>query len=418
MNMVQWNCFLTGFLCLFAVSLSARLVMQGLNRRHLRAYGHVVPEVFADEIDQATLTRMRDYTIAMSNLGSVGMIVGELAGIVLLLSGILPWLAGSDLLSGLNPVAAGILFMFTVSIALALLDVPFDLYSTFVIERRFGFSTITLRLWVMDQVKSLLVSGVLLGVILGMFLWLLYRLPEMWWLPAWVFFVSFQLLLTWLYPKVIAPLFNTFEPIEDEALRQGINDLMERAGFHLKGLFRMDASTRSRHSNAYFTGIGKFKRIVLFDTLINTHPADEITAVLAHELGHLKKGHIRKQLAASVIGSLAVLFVIAQLLNWQGLYATFGFPGIVPYAGLLVLSIIGKPVTFFFTPVGSVISRMFERQADAYAYSLTGTARPLASALKRLARENLANLHPHPLYAWFYYSHPPLAERIESLERM
>ncbi len=416
--MIQWNLFLIAFLCLFAVSLLARLIMQGLNRKHLRAHGHVVPEVFKDEIDQATLTRMRDYTVSMSNLGSLEMVVDELAGLILLLSGILPILAGGAFLTGLNPVFAGILFMFAVSLALAVLDVPFEAYSTFVVERRFGFSTITFGLWLKDQIKSLLVSGILMGIILGIFLWLLYRLPGTWWLPAWVFFVSFQLLLTWLFPKVIAPIFNRFEPVEDETLKQGIFDLMERAGFHLNGLFKMDASTRSRHSNAYFTGIGKFKRIVLFDTLINTHPADEITAVLAHELGHLKKGHIKKQLAASIIGSLVVLYVVAQLLNWPGLYATFGFSEVIPYAGLLLLSIIGRPVGFFFTPIGSMISRRYERQADAYAHSLTGTSIHLASALKRLAKENLSNLHPHPLYAWFYYSHPPLAERIESLERM
>jgi len=376
----------------------------------------VVPGVFKDEIDPATLTRMRDYTLAMSNLGSMEMLVDDLAGLAIILSGFLPYLAGTHLLSGLHPVLAGILFMFACSILLGVLEIPFDLYSTFVIERKFGFSTITFKLWLKDQMKSLLVSGLLLGIILAVFLELLYTLPDLWWLPAWVCFVSFQLLLTWLYPKVIAPMFNKFEPLEDETLKKGIDELLERAGFHLKGLFKMDASTRSRHSNAYFTGIGKFKRIVLFDTLINTHAPEEITAVLAHELGHLKKGHIKKQLGASIVISLVALYVIAKLLAWQGLYLTFGFQGIIPYAGLFLLTIIGKPVIFFLTPIGSLVSRRYERQADAYARSLTGSTVPLAQALKRIAKDNLANLHPHPLYAWFYYSHPPLAGRIEALE--
>jgi STE24 endopeptidase len=242
-------------------------------------------------------------------------------------------------------------------------------------------------------------------------------MPRLWWLPAWVCFVLFQLLLTWLYPKVIAPLFNKFERIEDETLQKSIGELLEHAGFHLTGLFKMDASTRSRHTNAYFTGIGKFKRIVLFDTLINTHAPEEITAVLAHELGHLKKGHVRKQLAASVVLSLVVLSVVAKLLAWPALYMTFGFQTIIPFAGLFLITIIGKPFTFFFIPIGSMISRRYERQADAYARELTGSTVPLARALKRLAKDNLANLHPHPLYAWFYYSHPPLAQRIEALER-
>jgi STE24 endopeptidase len=415
--MIHWNTLLIIFLTLFVLSLLMRFGLQWLNRKHLKEFGHVVPRVFKDEIDPATLTRMRDYTVAMSNLGSIEMLVDDLAGLAIILSGFLPYLAGTHLLSGLHPVLAGILFMFTCSILLGILEIPFDLYSTFVIERDFGFSTITLPLWLKDQIKSLLLSSLLLGIILAVFLELLYTLPGLWWLPAWVCFVFFQLLLIWLYPKVIAPMFNKFEPIEDEALKKGLDELLERAGFHLKGLFKMDASTRSRHSNAYFTGIGKFKRIVLFDTLINTHTLEEITAVLAHELGHLKKGHIKKQLGASIVISLVVLYVIAKLLAWQNLYLTFGFQGIIPYAGLFLLTIIGKPITFFLTPIGSLVSRRYERQADAYARSLTGSTVPLAQALKRIAKDNLANLHPHPLYAWFYYSHPPLAGRIEALER-
>lgn len=415
--MIQWNVLLIAFLALFVVSMLVQLGLRCLNRQHLTRYGHVVPDVFKGEIEPDTLKRIRDYTVAVSNLGSIEILVDDLADLVIILSGFLPYLAGTHLLSGLNPVLAGIAFMFACSFLLGLIDIPFDLYGTFVIERRFGFSTITFKLWLKDQIKTLLLSGLIMGIILAVFLELLYSLPRLWWLPAWVCFVLFQLLLTWLYPKVIAPLFNKFEPIEDETLKRSIGELLEHAGFHLTGLFKMDASTRSRHTNAYFTGIGKFKRIVLFDTLINTHTPEEITAVLAHELGHLKKGHIRKQLAASVVLSLVVLYVVAKLLAWPALYMTFGFQSIIPFAGLFLISIIGKPFTFFFIPIGSMISRRYERQADAYARELTGSTVPLARALKRLAKDNLANLHPHPLYAWFYYSHPPLAQRIEALER-
>ena len=415
--MIQWNVLLITFLALFIISMLVRLGLRCLNRQHLTRYGHVVPDVFKGEIEPETLKSIRDYTVAVSNLGSIEILVDDLADLVIILSGFLPYLAGTHLLSGLNPVLAGIAFMFACSFLLGLIDIPFDLYGTFVIERRFGFSTITFKLWLKDQIKTLLLSGLIMGIILAVFLELLYSLPRLWWLPAWVCFVLFQLLLTWLYPKVIAPLFNKFEMIEDENLKRSIGELLEHAGFHLTGLFKMDASTRSRHTNAYFTGIGKFKRIVLFDTLINTHTPEEITAVLAHELGHLKKGHIRKQLAASVVLSLVVLYVVAKLLAWPALYMTFGFQSIIPFAGLFLISIIGKPFTFFFIPIGSMISRRYERQADAYARELTGSTVPLARALKRLAKDNLANLHPHPLYAWFYYSHPPLAQRIEALER-
>ncbi|HNQ86242.1 MAG TPA: M48 family metallopeptidase [Deltaproteobacteria bacterium] len=416
--MLRWNALLAAFVAIFALSLAFRLGLRWLNVRHLKARGHLVPEVFRDQIEPETLSRMRDYTVATSSLGSLEMLVDELAVLVLILSGFLPFLAGTGLLSGLHPVAAGLLFILACSLLLGLLEIPFDLYGTFVIERRFGFSTITPALWLKDLAKTFALSCIIMGSVLAVFLALLYSLPRMWWLPAWVCFVAFQLTLTWLYPSVIAPLFNRFEPVQDESLRGRIDTLLERAGFHLKGLFKMDASTRSRHSNAYFTGIGRSKRIVLFDTLLNTHSAEEISAVLAHELGHLTKGHIRKQLAASIIVSLLVLYAASKLLAWPHLYETFGFEGPVPYAGLFLLSLVARPFTFFFVPAGSMISRWFERQADVYAWQLTGTTTPLVQALKRLARENLANLHPHPFYAWFYYSHPPLVDRIETLQRL
>jgi STE24 endopeptidase len=230
-------------------------------------------------------------------------------------------------------------------------------------------------------------------------------------------FVGFQLLLSYLYPVVIAPLFNKFDPIEDEDLKTRIKNLMDHTGFRFGGLFKMDASVRSRHTNAYFTGIGKTKRIVLFDTLLNTHTHEEIASVLAHELGHMKKGHIRKQLIASILLSLVGFYLTSLVIAWPLLYDTFGFPQIVPFAGLFLMSLAAKPFAFFLTPIGSMISRRFERQADKFAYELTGTARPMIEALKRLAKDNLSNLHPHPLYAWFYYSHPPLVERVETLEK-
>lgn len=416
--MPHWNALLVTFIVLFTVSLASRLGLKWLNIRHLRAHGHVVPEVFRDRIEPETLSRMRDYTVATGTLGSLETLVVDSATLVLILSGFLPFLVGSNLLSGLHPVAAGLLFILTCSVLLEVFEIPFDLYSTFVIERRFGFSTITLSLWLKDLAKSFVLSCAIMGLLLAVFLALIYSLPRMWWMPAWVCFVGFQLVLTWLYPRLIAPLFNRFEPIDDDSLRSSLDSLLERAGFHLEGLFRMDASTRSRHSNAYFTGIGRSKRIVLFDTLIGTHSVEEISAVLAHELGHLKKGHVRKQLIGSTLISLIVLYAASRILAWPLLYETFGFDGPIPYAGLFLLSVLAKPFTFILTPIGSMISRRFERQADAYVLQLTGTTVHLAQALRRLARENLSNLHPHPLYAWFYYSHPPLVHRIETLQRM
>jgi STE24 endopeptidase len=409
---------MTVFLVVFVLSVMVRSMLRSLNIRHLDRFGNIVPDVFAGEIDAKTLTSMRDYTVALSRLGSFELIVEDIVVLVVLLSGFLPWLAGTGPMTSLHHVVAGILFFFICSLILGIVELPFDLYRTFIIEKRFSFSTTTFGLWIKDLLKSLLLSAILMGILLAVFLALIYSLPRIWWLPAWGLFVLFQLLLTYLYPVVIAPLFNKFDPIEDEDLKGRIRDLMDRTGFRFGGLFKMDASVRSRHTNAYFTGIGKTKRIVLFDTLLNTHTHEEIASVLAHELGHMKKGHVRKQLIASIVLSLVGFYVTSLVITWPLLYKTFGFgEERILYAGLFLLSLIAKPFAFFFTPIGSLISRRFERQADIFAYDLTGTARPMIEALKRLARDNLSNLHPHPLYAWFYYSHPPLVERIGALEK-
>lgn len=414
---MRWNALLITFLGVFALSVLVRSVLRWLNIRHLRCFGAEVPEVFRDEIDKKTLTSMRDYTISLTRLGSIELIIEDIVTLILVLSGILPFITETGPLKGMHPILSGILFFFIFSIGFEIIETPFTLYRTFVIERRFGFSTITLLLWLEDLVKSLMLSGILMGILLAVILALIYSIPGLWWLLAWGAFVAFQLILTWIYPVVIAPMFNKFDPIEDEGLKNRIHSLMDRAGFRFGGLYKMDASARSRHTNAYFTGIGKTKRIVLFDTLINTHTAEEIIAVLAHELGHLKRGHVKKQLLGSIILSFIGFYLTSVFLVWPLLYKTFGFIEILPYAGLFLLAIIAKPFGFFLMPIGAMISRRFERQADAYAYNLTGTIKPLIHALKRLARDNLANLHPHPIYAWFYYSHPPLVQRVETLEK-
>jgi STE24 endopeptidase len=224
--------------------------------------------------------------------------------------------------------------------------------------------------------------------------------------------------MIWLYPVLIAPLFNKFEPVRDGALKEDIISLMAKVGLKAKGVFQVDAGKRSKHTNAYFTGLGKTKRIVLFDTLLNSHSADEILSVLAHEAGHWKKKHIMKQLVFTEIASLAVFYIIYLLLGWPLLYETFGFNENLPYVGLLLIAALLGPIAFFLAPLGAILMRKFEREADDYCLNLLGTVKPMINALKRLAKDNLANLHPHPFYAWFYYSHPPLAERIARLWQM
>jgi STE24 endopeptidase len=238
---------------------------------------------------------------------------------------------------------------------------------------------------------------------------------DAWWVWAWMLVGGFELVMLWLYPVVILPLFNKFDPIENKGLEERIRTLMEKVGLRAKGIFKMDASKRSKHTNAFFIGLGRTKRIVLFDTLLASHTEEEILSVLAHEAGHWKKRHVLRMLVPLEILSLASFYVVATFLNWPLLYQTFGFQEPFVYVGLFLIGAFVSLIGYFAQPLESAISRRFEREADDFALELMRTAEPMRLALKRLAADNLANLSPHPLYAWFYYSHPPLAERIERL---
>lgn len=404
------------YLVLFASSVGVRFVLDRLNMGHLRKHGHTVPAVFQGEIEPATLERIRDYTVARTRIGLWEDLFQSALVLLVLFSGLIPWLAG--LLDGrrLGLIPSGIIFFFAIGIIMGAAGIPFDLYRTFGIERRFGFSTITLKLWLADFLKATLISAILSGILLAALFGLIGAATKTWWLWMWIFYAGFQLLMTVLYPLIIAPLFNKFEPLDDPLITGGVMSLMDKAGLKAKGVYRVDALKRSRHSNAYFTGLGRSRRIVLFDSLLSSHAPDEILAVLAHEIGHWKKGHIRLQLCGALLISLALLYGAYLLINWPVLYSSFGIPYRTPYVGLLLLGFLMQPVAFFLSPLASMISRAFERQSDDYARSLTGQCEPLIRALKRLSTDNLSNLHPHPLYAWFYYTHPPLVARIERLK--
>lgn len=415
---IRLNSLLILFLSLYAVAAAVRLGLYLLNTRHLQKHGHEVPEEFTGVVDQEKLNKMRDYTLATARLGAVEHLAYDILLVGLLLSGLLPWLTGAISSYGMSFTVSGVIFFFLCYLFLGLFEIPFDLFRTFKIEKRFSFSTISGRVWLTDLIKSLLVSALLMGVFLSVFFVLITAAPGSWWFWAWLFFISFQLLISWLYPVVIAPLFNKFEPIEETSLMEGIRSLAESSGLTVKGIYKMDALKRSRHSNAYFTGIGKSKRIVLFDTLLQDHTRDEILSVLAHELGHWKLGHVRKQLILSVVISFVLFYGAYAAVTHEGLYTTFGFPAATIYAGLFLLTILIKPAAFLISPLGAMISRHFERQADDYAYAQIGSGDAMVSALKVLATQNLSNLHPDPVYAWFTYSHPPLVERIRRLKNL
>lgn len=416
--MVQFNTLMMLFLAAFVTVAILRRLLTALNIRHLRLHGHEVPEAFAGEIDGETLSRMSRYTAESSKFGAMEGLFDDLVTLAILLSGFLPWLTARILPWKEHFIASGLMFFGVLFLISFLLGIPFALYQTFVIEKKYGFSTVTPALWISDLLKNFVISAILLGILLGAFLALMHYAERTWWLWAWMVFASFQLLMLWLYPVVIAPFFNKYEPVRDNTLKEAIVAMMAKAGLKTEGVYQVDEGKRSRHTNAYFTGIGKTKRIVLYDTLLNSHSHDEILAILAHEIGHWKKRHILMQLAFMETASLAVFYLAYRLIDWPLPYQTFGFEQPVAYAGLLLLAAIFGPLAFFLTPLGTAALRRFERQADHYSYILTGSTQPLRNALKRLAKDNLANLHPHPLYAWFYYSHPPLTERILRLRDM
>lgn len=411
------NFLLTIFLILFAGRIILRTALRQLNISHLRRHGREIPAVFQGIIDENTLDKMVNYTVDNSRLGTKESIADDIFELIVLFI-IMPVLV-SALIGWQLPFIVQALIFFGLIFALGgTLSIPFELYRTFVVEEKYGFSTITWRLWLTDLIKSLIISAVLLCIVLSAFMAFVLYLPKSWWFWAWAFFSLFQLLMLWLYPVVIAPLFNKYEPIQDENLRQQIKLLLEKAGLEASGIYQVDEGKRSRHSNAYFTGVGKAKRIVLFDTLLASHSADEILAVLAHEIGHFKKKHILKQLifmsGASLIGFYLVYLIVGEAV----LYHAFNLQQTPIYAGFFIVSVYISCIGFLFSPIGAGIVRRFEREADRMAVEMTGTSRHLVGALKRLAKDNLANLHPHPWYVWFYYSHPPLLRRIEYLQAM
>jgi len=293
---------------------------------------------------------------------------------------------------------------------------PFDYYHSFVIEDRYGFNTKTINIWISDLIKSFLVMIVLGGLLLSALLVMLTYAGKNWWIWAWAVFLCFQLLVTVLYPTVIAPLFNKFTPLEKSNLKADIERLAKKEGIEIAGIYQMDATRRTRHTNAYFSGLGKAKRIVLFDSLVQSHNHEEVLSILAHEIGHLRKNHIKKQLIISSIVSLFLFLAASKLITCHLMYKSFGFSNTPYYVGLFLVGILWEPVGFFLSPFGMAISRKFEREADVYSIEIIRRAKPLSTALKKMAKENLSNLRPHPLYVFFNYSHPPLLERIEYLE--
>ena len=411
---------------LFALALCAGLMIKfwlaSRQIRHVARHRAQVPAPFAERIPLAAHQKAADYTLAKARLGLLDMALGAavlvgwtlMGGLDLLNQALLGWLGGG--------MAQQLALLAAFALISGLIDLPLSLAQTFGVEQRFGFNQMTWRLWLSDLLKSALV-GALIGLpIAALILWLMGAAGPLWWLWAWGAWMGFNVLLMWIYPSFIAPLFNRFQPLQDEALKARVTALMQRCGFAAKGLFVMDGSRRSAHANAYFTGFGAAKRVVFYDTLLQQLTPAEVEAVLAHELGHFKHRHIAQRMAGLFALSLAGFALLGWLSTRGWFYTGLGvvpnlsLDGAAPNDALaLLLFLLAVPVfSFFIAPLMAQWSRRHEFQADAYAMAQADGA-ALASALLKLYQDNASTLTPDPLYVKYYYSHPPATERLARL---
>jgi STE24 endopeptidase len=406
------------FLAALGAATVTRLWLATRQVRHVSAHRAAVPASFADSIPLAAHQKAADYTAAKARLGMIDMLLGAVALLVFTLAGLIQWLSAAwGRVFTTGSIAHGTALLLSIVFLQALISLPLAAYRTFGIEARFGFNRMTLRLYIADLVKHALV-GLALGVpLLVAVLWLMDRAGELWWLYAWIVWVAYSALLMMIVPKFIMPLFNKFTPVTEGDLAARVARLLERTGFKSSGLFLMDGSKRSSHGNAFFTGFGAAKRIVLFDTLVSRLQPPEVEAVLAHELGHYRLHHIAKQMVLSAVISLVVLALLGQLIDRDWFYAGLGVTTPSHAAALALFMMVLPEFLFFVQPLTSRYSRRREYEADAYAVS-HANAQELERALVKLYKDNAATLTPDPLHSAFYDSHPPAAMRIARLAQM
>jgi STE24 endopeptidase len=386
--------------------------------RHVTAHADAVPSQFADRVSLDAHRRAAAYTVERTRLGLFETAAGALVLVAATLLGGLEWIVDRLAALGTGDFILQMLVVAVVLLAVSVLDLPFAWYRQFRIEQKFGFNRMTLKLWIADLAKSLVLTALLGLPLLAAVLWLMRSAGDLWWVYAWLLWVGFNALVLVLYPTLIAPLFNKFEPLKDGGLAERITALLARTGFSSRGVFVMDGSRRSAHGNAYFTGLGRAKRIVFFDTLVERLQPSEIEAVLAHELGHFKLKHIAKRLVFSFIASLAFLALLGWLITqpwfYTGLGVTPSLTGSNHGVALVLFALVLPVFTFVFAPVASLLSRKHEFEADAFA-ARHASAGDLVNALVKLYQDNASTLTPDPLHSAFYDSHPPASIRIQRL---
>ncbi|HEX7116187.1 MAG TPA: M48 family metallopeptidase [Steroidobacter sp.] len=409
------------FAALFAaLLLAATFTRSWLTQRQVaavRRHRNQVPEAFKDQIDLASHQKAADYTVARARISRWDTLLDAAITVVLTLGGGIQLIDQAWRAAGLGPLWHGTAVVLSTLLAVSAVSLPLSIWRTFGVEARFGFNRMTPGLYMLDLVKSLILALLLGGPLIFVVLLLMERAGSLWWLYAWIVWVAFSITMTWAWPTLIAPLFNKFTPLTDEALKERTEKLLERCGFSSKGIFVMDGSRRSVHGNAYFTGVGRSKRIVFFDTLLERLQASEVEAVLAHELGHFRLHHIRWRLVLSLVVALGGFALLGALARWPEFYSAFNVTTPSPHTALLLFMFVLPAFTFFLTPLGAWWSRKHEFEADEFA-SRFADAGELAEALVKLYRDNASTLTPDELHSAFYDSHPPALVRISRLKQL
>ncbi len=401
--------------CFFTATTAFTYWLRHINLNHLKLHGSEVPAGFEELVTSETLEKTSAYTFESSRLGLWGSLFDNLLLVLFLFAGLLATFDHFIITLSGSFIIQGVVFFLLLTFVQTILELPFSLYSTFVVEARYGFNKTTPRLWLADLLKSQLIGAILLSLVLGAVFALIQWSSGHWWLWVWGFMALFTLFMMFISPYVIEPLFNKFEPVTEPGLEEEIRAMMAKAGLKVGSVMQMDASKRSGHSNAYFTGIGRLKRIVLYDTLIKQMNHREIVAVLAHEIGHWKLGHIWKRLVVAEGIAFISSWGAFKALGWEGLPGLLGYTELSLAARMVLLGFVVSLLLFPLTPLSAWLSRRQEYAADRFASDLTADPESMATALVKLSGENLANLHPHPFYAAFYYSHPPVVERVRWL---
>jgi STE24 endopeptidase len=403
------------FLFFLGASVMVRLWLSQRQMNHIQAHKNQVPEAFVDKIKLDDHQKAAAYSCAKLRVGRISLawettwlLIWTLGGG---LSAIDIWWANYELpllLNGIAVIASLLIFA-------SILDLPFSLYNTFVVEQKFGFNQTTWQTWVLDLFKATLLMVVLGLPLIAAILWIMNQAGQHWWLYAWLVWTGFSLLMIWAWPAFIAPLFNKFSALDDASLKSRIDNLLQRCGFHSQGVFVVDGSKRSAHGNAYFTGFGKNKRIVFYDTLLESLSEDEVEAVLAHELGHFKRHHIKKSLGLSLITTLIGFALLAWLMGSPWFYTAMSVENASTHTALLLFILVMPVFTYFISPLFSALSRKHEFEADEFAKS-NSDYRALISALVNMYRDNASTLTPDPVHSMFYDSHPPASIRINHLK--